>query len=125
MTPSDGRTVWWAKDADWYERARVVALVEAHGPAGAVVLDYLTCKAKSQNAGGEVKSGYRAIARATGVDLVTVGHVVSSLVTLCLLDEYNGNGDADQPFTARISGWRSEQDRALAATRKARQRSGS
>lgn len=116
---ADGRTSWWAKDAAWWRREPVVELLEEVGLAGPCVVDWLACEAKAQNAGGVVKAGERTIARALGIDLVTVGHALSHAVTVGLLDDMERDG---RTFTCRISGWRSEQERAGAATRKARER---
>ena len=116
---SDGRTVWWAKDAAWWRRERVVELGEEFGSAGPAVIDWLACEAKSQNAGGRVKAGPRTVARGCFVDVVTVCHVLSRAVSLGLLDDYIE--DAGR-FECRISGWGAEQERVKAAQRKAEQR---
>lgn len=116
---ADGRTSWWAKDAAWWRRESVVELLEDVGLAGPAVVDWLACEAKAQNAGGVVKAGERTIARGLGIDLVTVGHALSRAVAVGLLDDFEQDG---RTFTCRISGWRSEQERANAATRKARER---
>lgn len=116
---SDGRTSWWAKDSAWWRREPVVELLEEVGLAGPCVVDWLACEAKAQNAGGRVKAGERTIARALGVELVTVGHALSHAVTVGLLDDFQQDG---RTFTCRISGWKSEQEKALGARRKALQR---
>lgn len=116
---SDGRTSWWAKDAAWWRREPVVELLEEVGLAGPAIVDWLACEAKAQNAGGVVKAGERTIARALGLDLVTVGHALSRAVTVGLLDDMERS---ERTFTCRISGWKSEQERALATRRKALQR---
>lgn len=116
---SDGRTVWWGKDAGWWRRERIVELGEEFGPGGPAVVDWLTCEAKVQNDGGYVKSGQKSIARGVFMDAVTVGHVLSRAVALGLLDEFEEDAGL---FTCRISGWRVEQERYLAANRKANQR---
>lgn len=118
---TDGRTIWRAKDALWHEREWIVTLVDEFGPAGYAVIDYLEAQAKMQNDGGRVKAGPRAVARATGADVVTVGHVLSRSVTLGLLDEWQ---DRDGRFTCRIVWFVADQGRAMAANRKARQRDG-
>lgn len=116
---SGGRTVWRAKDAGWWRRERIVALGEEFGAEGPSVIDWLESEAKAQNASGYVKTGRRAIARGCFVDLVTVGHVLSRSVTLGLLEDFT---EADGLIICRISGWQADQERALAATRKAKQR---
>jgi hypothetical protein len=114
-----GRTSWWAKDSAWWRREGIVALQEECGLLGPAVVDWLTCEAKAQDDGGYVKSGCRTIAKALDSDAVTVGHALSQAVRLGLLDDLE---EADLKFTCRISGWRDEQEKALGAVRKARQR---
>ena len=114
-----GRTCWLAKDADWHLREWIVDLGTEFGPVGPLAIDWLECAAKRQNDGGHVKAGLKALARGVYADVVTVGHVVSRAVTLCLLVEYEEHAGV---FTCRISWWKGDQEKALAATRKARQR---
>lgn len=116
---SDGRTVWWPKDAAWWRREWVVTLGEEFGPAGPAVVDWLTCEAKAQHDGGRVKAGIRSCARGAFVDVATVGAVLTRAAELGALDDYD---DADGRFTARISGWEQDNERGRAAFRKARQR---
>ncbi len=115
----NGRTVWWAKDAGWWRRERIVELGEEFGPVGPAVIDWLACEAKAQNAGGVVKTGYHAIARGVFADVSTVRPVVSRSVPLGLLDDFV---EADRVFTCRISGWTAEQARARETVKKAGQR---
>lgn len=116
---SDGRTVWWPKDAAWWRREWVVALGEEFGPAGPAVVDWLTCEAKAQHDGGRVKAGLRSCARGAFVDVETVGAVLARAAALGALDDYE---HADGRFTARISGWEQDNERGRAAFRKSRQR---
>lgn len=116
-----GRTIWLAKDIAWWRREWIVALGEEFGADGPAVIDWLECEAKAQNAGGYVKAGPRTISRGTFVDAVTVGHVVSRAVTLGLLEDYF---ESEGRFTCRISGWKADQERALATSRKAKSRGG-
>lgn len=116
-----GRTYWWAKDAAWWRRERIVALGEEFGPAGPAVIDWLSCEAKAQNDAGRVKTGVRSLARGCFVDPATVSHVLSRSVTLGLLDEFD---TADDLFTCRISGWRADQEAGRAAARQASRREG-
>lgn len=116
---SDGRTVWWPKDAAWWRREWVVALGEEFGPAGPAVVDWLTCEAKAQHDGGRVKAGIRSCARGAFVDVETVGAVLARAAALGALDDLE---HADGRFTARISGWEQDNERGRAAFRKARQR---
>lgn len=115
----DGRTVWWPKDAAWWRREHVVELGEEFGPAGPVVLDWLSCEAKSQNDGGWVKAGVRSCARGCFVEPVTVSHVLSRAVAIGALDEME---QADGRFRCRISGWAADNTRGGAAMRKQAQR---
>jgi hypothetical protein len=116
---SDGRTIWWAKDAGWWRRERIVELGEEFGAAGPAVIDWLACEAKSQNDGGRVKTGPRSISRGCFVDVVTVRHVLSRSVTLCLLEDFEEHGNV---LTCRISGWKSDDARARAAFRQQKKR---
>lgn len=116
---SNGRTFWRAKDAAWHDREWIVTLVDEFGPAGYAVADCLESMAKMQNDGGRVKTGPRAVARATGADVVTVGHVVSRAVTLGLLVDYE---ERDTRFECVVAWFAADQGSAMAATRKARQR---
>lgn len=114
-----GRTVWLAKDAAWWRRGRIVELGEEFGADGPAVIDWLTCEAKAQNDGGWVKTGHKPISRGCFVDLVTVCPILSRAVQLGLLDEFQGT---ETVFTCRISGWKDDQEKPLAAARKAEQR---
>lgn len=116
---SDGRTSWWPKDSAWWRREHVVALGVEFGPDGPAVLDWLSCEAKAQNDGGWVKAGVLSCSRGCFVEAVTVGHVLSRAVALGALDDFTR---ADGRFTARISGWRKDNERGQAAVRKAAQR---
>jgi hypothetical protein len=114
-----GRTVWWAKDAGWYRRAAVIKLKRKHGPLGLVVVDWLTCEAKSQDDGGWVKSGVEAVADGIGSDDVQVRPVLSDASAFGVLDDYEDHGET---FTCRISGWHEEQERVADAQRKRAER---
>jgi hypothetical protein len=116
---SDGRTVWWPKDAAWWRREHVVTLGEEFGPAGPAVFDWLTCEAKAQNDGGRVKAGVRSCARGSFVAVEVVDAVLTRAAALGALDDYEV---ADGRFTARISGWEKDNERGRAAFRKAQQR---
>jgi hypothetical protein len=117
---SDGRTYWWAKDAAWYERERVADLALTFGPIGPAALDWLCCHAKALNDGGRVKSGYSAVAKAIGARRPKVRQVILYAVEIGALDEFEESDE--RRFTARISGWSSDQERALHALRQARYR---
>lgn len=116
---SDGRTVWWPKDAAWWRREHVVALGEEFGPAGPAVFDWLTCEAKAQNDGGRLKAGVRSCARGSFAELDVVAAVLERAAALGALDDFEL---AEGRFTARISGWEKDNERGRAAFRKAQQR---
>lgn len=119
MTPPSGRTNWLAKDTGWWRRGRIVALGLEFGPAGPAVIDWLTCEAKMQNDSGWVKTGNLAVAHGCFVELVQVCPILSRSVELGLLDEFEGS---ETVFTCRISGWHEDQEKPLAAAKKAAQR---
>ena len=116
---SSGRTSWWAKDAGWFRRERVVVLIDEFGPAGAVVIDWLCCEAASQDGylDGTVKAGCHAVARATRVKPDRVESIVARAAELELLEDLD---IGPLVFTCRISGWRADRVRALAGARKER-----
>lgn len=114
-----GRTIWLAKDADWWQREWIIALGEEFGPAGPAVIDWLECAAKRQHSAGYVKAGLRALARGVFTEVVTVSHVLSRAVTLGLLVDYE---ERDGIFTGQISWWDADQTRALDASRQRRHR---
>jgi hypothetical protein len=116
---TDGRTIWWSKDARWWAREGIVELADEFGADGPAVIDYLCGEAKLQNDAGQVKAGVKSVSRGCFVDVVTVGHVLSRAVALGVLDDMDL---VDGRFTCRISGWAQDQDRGSAAFRKARQR---
>ena len=119
---TDGRTVWLAKDSAWWRRERIVELGERFGTAGPGVVDWLACEAKVQNDGCRVKSGYRAVARGAFLkDEKEARRIVEYAVEIGALDEFE---EDRRTFTCRVSGWRSEQDRARESSRKADQRAG-
>lgn len=119
-----GRTTWWSKDAAWHRRGRVVKLGRKFGPAGPMVLDWLTCEAKSQGPArghdGTVKTDYDAIAHGCWVDPEQAEEIVAVAVEIGALDDFDDLGNG--LFVGRISGWDEDIERPLAATRKAVQR---
>jgi hypothetical protein len=108
---SDGRTVWWSKDSEWWTRGRVIKLGKQFGPAGPAVLDWLTCQAKKQGPktghDGSLKTNYDALARDCFLDEDQAREIVTFAVALEVLDDFEDRGH--DIFT-------------LAATRKAEQR---
>lgn len=122
-----GRTTWWAKDAAWWRRGRVMRLGREFGVAGPAVLDYLMGEAKSQGPtkghDGSVKADVAAISIACFIDDdELVERIVSKAVELGALDDFEDHGDG--MFTCRMSGWKSDVEKPLAATKKAAQRAG-
>jgi hypothetical protein len=118
---TDGRTYWWSKDAAWWRRERVVALGQEFGAAGPAALDYLSCEAKMQNDGGQVKAGWRVLARdAFAESPERAQDIVERAVEIGALDDL-----VELPhglFTCRVSGWRHDQDLAQGAERSRRAR---
>jgi len=116
---TEGRTYWWAKDAAWYDRERVADLSLMYGPTGVAVLDWLCCHAKALNDGGVIKTGFSAVTKGIGGKLDEVTAAVRYAAEIGALDDFDEDG---KRFTARISGWASDQDRALSAVRQAKWR---
>jgi hypothetical protein len=104
------------KDTGWWRREHVVELGEEFGPVGPAVLDWLSCEAKLQNDGGNVKAGPRTLARGVFSDLVTVRNVLSRAVTIGALHHFE---EHDGRFTCTISGWSSDNQRGWNAFRQA------
>jgi hypothetical protein len=124
-----GRTNFWPKDAAWWGRSRIIKAGREHGPLAPAVLDFIICEAKAQNPSaseeGWVKVGYEAIAyRATfgTSDVVRIRPVVSTLVRVGLLDDFEEDPNDDDVFTCRISGWREDVFLPFEAARKAQAR---
>lgn len=114
-----GRTIWWAKDASWWKRERVVELGEEFGALGPAVIDWLSCEAKAQNDRGRLRAGFRTLARGTFSNVEEVRAIVSFAVDNGTLDDFTDEG---RTFTCRVSGWTSDQDLATAAERQRRYR---
>lgn len=116
---SDGRTYWWALDAAWFRRERQADLALMHGPIGVAALLWLCCHAKELNDAGAVKSGYSAVAQGIGGRVDEVTDAVRYAAEIGALDDFVEDG---KRFTARISGWSSDQEKAFGALRQARHR---
>lgn len=122
---SDGLTTYWAKDAAWWRRGRIVELGQEHGPAGPAVVDWLIGEARTQGPirghDGSVKSAYAAVAHGCflrgGADEART--VIATAVEVGLLDDFTEEG---RSFTCRISGWKTEIDRPTVAEIRAQQR---
>lgn len=116
---SGGRTIWWAKDVEWWLRERVVELGQEFGTEGPGVILWLSCRAKAQRDGGRVRSGFRAIAHGAFVAPKNVEAIVRRAVEVGLLDDFESEG---RTFSCRLSGWKADQEKAQAAARQARSR---
>lgn len=116
-----GRTSWWAKDAAWHRRELQVELGEEHGPAGPMVLDVLSSWAQEQRAGGQVRGGFRILAREAFIQPDLAKAVVEDAARIGALDDLEVDEDGRR-FTCRVSGFRADQQRGRAAWRKEAQR---
>lgn len=123
---SGGRTTWWAKDSAWWRRERIVELGEEFGPAGPAVIDWLCCEADAQRDHGQVKAGFRALARGCFAGPENAREIVERAAEIGALDDLEVH---DRTFTCRVSGFladqtqaRREDQRARAADRQARKR---
>jgi hypothetical protein len=117
---SAGRTSWWPKDAAWHRRELIVELGEEFG-AEALIVDVLCSWAQEQRATGDVRGGFRTLARET---FVTASHALSILqraAEIGVLDDLELDPDGRR-FTCRVSGWRSDAERGRAAVRQATRR---
>lgn len=116
-----GRTSWWAHDAAMHRRERLVELGEDHGPAGPNVLVVLHSWAQEQGHTGDIKGGFRALGREAFVSPADARKIVEHAAEIGALDDLVIEADGKR-FTARVSGWESEQRKAREAARKAKQR---
>lgn len=115
---SAGRTGWWAKDNGWHRRDRVVELGLKFGPAGPLLLDWLSCEADAQRENGTVKSGFVAAAHGCHTDPDRIREVSDYAAVIGALDDYEVSA-CGRLYVARVSGWRSDQERAREAAKKA------
>lgn len=120
MSPA-GRTSWWPKDAAWLRRELIVELGEEHGPGGATVLDALSGWAQEQRAHGEVRGGFRTLAREAFVTIDQARAIVQHAAQIGALDDLTVAEDGRR-FDCRVSGWQADSERGRAAFRKAGQR---
>ena len=116
-----GRTTWWAKDAAWHRRELQVELGDEFGPAGLLVLDVLTCWAQEQRSSGEIRGGFRGLARETFIDHAEARAIVERAAAIGAIDDLDIDPDGRR-FACRVSGFRADQERGRAAWRKATQR---
>ncbi|MEH3055568.1 MAG: hypothetical protein PGN13_16445 [Patulibacter minatonensis] len=116
-----GRTTWWAHDAALHRREYNVELAEEFGPAGPHVHHVLRCWAQEQGSTGEVRGGFRALAREAFVDHEQSRKIVEAAATFKAIDDLLIEEDGRR-FQCRISGWKAEQERGRAALRQADKR---
>lgn len=116
-----GRTSWWPKDAAWHRRELLIELGEEFGAEGPHLIDVLSAWAQEQGATGEVKGGWRGLARESFVALERCKEIVSRSVTLGVLDDFEASEDGRR-FTLRVSGWSADARRGRAAWRQANKR---
>lgn len=120
---AEGRTFWWALDAAWFRRERQADIAIMFGPVGLVALLWLGCHAKELNVGdGYVKSGYSAVALGIGASqqVEEVRNAIRYAAEVGALDDFEE--EDGKRFTARLSGWAADQERALRQGRNARYR---
>lgn len=105
-----GRTIWQAQDCAWWLRERITELGEEFGPAGPAVANWLECQAKLQNAGGLVKTGYRAIARGA---FLTGGAEEAERIVRFAVDVgfLHGFEEGTRTFEAVVSAFKADQAR--------------
>ena len=118
-----GRTTWWAKDAAWWRRGRIVKLGREFGPAGPAVIDVLMGEAKQQGPSkghdGSVKADVASLSMCAFIDDdALVQAIVEKAAQIGLLDDFEDLGDG--LFTCRMSGWQLEQEIGVAAIRRER-----
>lgn len=118
---TEGRTLWWGKDTAWHRRELIVELGEEYGPGGPMVMDVLCAAAKDQRAGGRVKHGFRAVARECFVTTDEARAIIAMAAEIGALDDLQIDGDGRR-FTARVSGFKDDQDLVAAAVRQKRAR---
>lgn len=116
-----GRTTWWAKDAAWHRRERMVVLGEEFGPAGPMVMDVLSGWSQEQRQAGHVVGGWRTLAREAFVTVCSAESIVSRASEIGALDDLEVDGDGLR-FSCRISGWAADAERGRAALRMAKSR---
>jgi hypothetical protein len=120
---SAGRTLWRAKDCGWSARDRVVELGEEFGPAGPMVLDWIEERAKLENDGGRLKSGFRAIQRGAFLrgGIEEAERIVRHAAEIGALDDLAVD-EHGRTFTCRVSGWQADQTMGRAAFRQREKR---
>lgn len=118
---ADGKTYWWAKDAQWLQRDGIVELGTEFGAAGPLLLDALCGMAKLENDAGHVFTGYVALARVAFTDPDVCRQVIERAVEIGVLDDFEPADDGRR-FSVRVSGWQADQKKGRAADRDAQRR---
>lgn len=111
-----GRTSWFPRDAAWHRRELIVELGEEFQAEAISTMDVVCAWAQEQRAGGEVRGGFRTLAREA---FVTVSHavsIVSRAAAIGLLDDLEIDDDGRR-FSCRVSGWKADSERGRAAVR--------
>lgn len=116
-----GRTSWWAKDAAWHRRELIVELGEEFGAEGPMVVDVLWSWAQEQRSAGEVRGGFRILAREAFVTVCHAEFIVAKAAEIGAIDDLEIDADGRR-FTCRVSGFRADQQRGRAAWRQAEKR---
>ncbi|MFT4035912.1 MAG: hypothetical protein QM679_10105 [Patulibacter sp.] len=120
-----GRTTYWAHDSAWHRRDRQVQLGVQFGADGPHVLAVLHSLAKEQGVfaseRGGVRAGFASLGHEAFVAPDRVREIVEYAGKIGALDDLEVDADSGQ-FTARVSGWAADQDRANASRRQREKR---
>ena len=104
-------------DGGWFDRDYVAALILTDGALGVATILYLCCEAATHGGyeDGLVNSGRNAIALRLCAKPEDVEAVIARACEVGLLDDFEGT---PARFTARISGWRADKERAATANQR-------
>jgi hypothetical protein len=116
-----GRTTWHPRDAAEHDRELVVELGEEFGSSGPYLLTVLKDVAQQQRDGGEVRTGFKSLARKAFCNPSDARQIVERAAAIGAIDDLTIDEDGRR-FTGRISGWVADQTRGNEAIRKAQQR---
>ena len=116
---SDGRSVWYAEDADWMTWERVEILGGEMGGASISVLCALKCAAKRQAKGWLIKTGFTSLSKAAFTTPEFARAAVERAAELGILDDLQ---IGEFTFTCRVSGMAASERKARDAARKAADR---
>lgn len=117
---SDGRTIWYAEDADWLTWERVTLLGLEFGPAAVSVLCALKCTAKRQGKTWTAKTGFTVLARQAFTTPDEARAIVERAGSIGLLDDLVVEDEFT--FRCRVSGMAAGEQKARAAARQAAHR---